>query len=291
MSRGLTLEGLHTSYFIRHARTFDTLMQMGRWFGYRSNYADVCRIITTTEIAVDFREICYADTIMNENISAMIRSNASPRDFLIKIRQSTTSLSVTSKMGVAGPMQVSWAGGEVISNLISRDTKTIVHNHNILTELIQNIRDKCNIEEHENRLIFRDVLIEGELDILKNDNFSLVNNNGKLNLTKIFEFYKLSGFETLDVVIVGRQAALESNYTFINKKIGLAQRNSKKPEDSSNFQVPNGKLTDSTYLASFIDSESLKLSKEDQRRPVISCSHLEKTYINFCCDGSMLLLQ
>jgi hypothetical protein len=281
MSRGLTLEGLHTSYFIRHARTFDTLMQMGRWFGYRSNYADLCRIVTTTEIAVDFSEICYADTIMNENISSMIRSNASPMDFLIKIRQSSTSLSVTSKMGVAGPMQISWAGGEVITNLISRDTKTVINNHNILIKLIENIRNKCDIEEHQNRLIFREVLIEGELDILKNNKFSLVNNNGKLNITKIFEFYKLSGFETVDVVIVGRQAALESNYTFINKKIGLAQRNSKKPEDSANFQVPNGKLTDATYLASFIDTESLGILKEDQRRPTISCTHLKRPILTF----------
>jgi len=57
MSRGLTLEGLQTSYFIRHARTFDTLMQMGRWFGYRTNYADLCRIITTKDIVTDFEEI------------------------------------------------------------------------------------------------------------------------------------------------------------------------------------------------------------------------------------------
>ncbi len=44
LSRGLTLEGLSTSYFLRDARAYDTLLQMGRWFGYRDGYADLCRL-------------------------------------------------------------------------------------------------------------------------------------------------------------------------------------------------------------------------------------------------------
>ncbi|WP_256617524.1 Z1 domain-containing protein, partial [Pseudomonas sp. MWU12-2115] len=35
LSRGLTLEGLTVSYFLRNSMMYDTLMQMGRWFGYR----------------------------------------------------------------------------------------------------------------------------------------------------------------------------------------------------------------------------------------------------------------
>ena len=280
MSRGLTLEGLHTSYFIRHARTFDTLMQMGRWFGYRSNYADLCRIITSTDIAIDFGEICYADTTMNENISAMIRSNASPRDFLIKIRQSSTSLSVTSKMGVAGPMQVSWAGGEVITNSISRNSATVIKNHNVLIELIENIKTKCN-NSFSNKLLFENVLIDGELDILKNENFILENSNGKLNLTKIFEFYKLSGFETVDLAIIGRNSSEDGSFSFIDKEIGLAQRNSKKPKVSTHFQVPNGKLTDAYYLSKYINIEASGLEDNQLRSPAIVCTYLARPIITF----------
>ena len=285
MSRGLTLEGLHTSYFIRHARTFDTLMQMGRWFGYRSNYADLCRIITTTEIAIDFGEICYADTIMNENISAMIRSNASPRDFLIKIRQSTTSLSVTSKMGVAGPMRLSWAGGEVITNSISRKPETIIHNHNILCKIIDGVKEKCNINEFDNKLIFKNVNIDGELDELKNDNFSIINNNGSLDLDKIFEFYKKSGYETIDVVIVGRKPGEQDNYTFIDKEIGLAQRNTARRNDTepnpNHFKVPNGKLTDANYLSDFIGDKKDELNIKEKRTPSVTCLYLERPIITF----------
>ena len=47
LARGLTLEGLCVSYFLRASKMYDTLMQMGRWFGYRPGYLDLCRLYTT----------------------------------------------------------------------------------------------------------------------------------------------------------------------------------------------------------------------------------------------------
>lgn len=44
LSRGLTLEGLCVSYFYRNTMMYDTLLQMGRWFGYRNNYDDLFKI-------------------------------------------------------------------------------------------------------------------------------------------------------------------------------------------------------------------------------------------------------
>ena len=51
LSRGLTLEGLSVSYYLRASRMYDTLLQMGRWFGYRPGYPDLCRLYTTDETA------------------------------------------------------------------------------------------------------------------------------------------------------------------------------------------------------------------------------------------------
>src|SRR5262249_1377563 len=44
LSRGLTLEGLVVSFFLRTASAYDTLLQMGRWFGYRRGYSDLPRV-------------------------------------------------------------------------------------------------------------------------------------------------------------------------------------------------------------------------------------------------------
>ncbi len=50
LSRGLTLEGLSVSYYLRTSRMYDTLLQMGRWFGYRPGYVDLCRLYTSEEL-------------------------------------------------------------------------------------------------------------------------------------------------------------------------------------------------------------------------------------------------
>ena len=60
LSRGLTLEGLSISYYNRPSRMYDTLMQMGRWFGYRPRYLDLCRIWTTSTIKTWYRDIALA---------------------------------------------------------------------------------------------------------------------------------------------------------------------------------------------------------------------------------------
>jgi Z1 domain len=44
LSRGFTVEGLTVSFYRRVARQADTLMQMGRWFGFRSHYRDLVRL-------------------------------------------------------------------------------------------------------------------------------------------------------------------------------------------------------------------------------------------------------
>ena len=60
LARGLTLEGLTTSYFLRASKMYDTLMQMGRWFGYRPGYLDLCRLYTTSELISWFGHIAEA---------------------------------------------------------------------------------------------------------------------------------------------------------------------------------------------------------------------------------------
>ena len=61
LSRGLTLEGLSVSYYLRSSRMYDTLLQMGRWFGYRPGYVDLCRLYTSEELSGVLRSYNYGD--------------------------------------------------------------------------------------------------------------------------------------------------------------------------------------------------------------------------------------
>ena len=281
MSRGLTLEGLHTSYFVRHARAFDTLMQMGRWFGYRSNYADLCRVITTSEIAFDFGEICQADIKMKQDIVAMIKSNSSPRDFLINIRQSSTSIKVTSKMGAATERRITWAGGEEITTTISRNPEIVINNHKVVMELIENLETTCKVEKRNNRIIYKEVPLI-LLDDLK-ENYSMIPNSGTMDFEKIFEFYQQFNFNTVDVVIVGRQkgeGGNHVNFSFSNQELGSAQRNPHQASDIGMFKVPKGKLTDANYLSLFVNDD-IHLTKMEKKQPSTVCLHLNRPIVTF----------
>ncbi|MFC9232778.1 Z1 domain-containing protein [Streptomyces decoyicus] len=44
LSRGFTVEGLTVTYYRRRAGNASTLMQMGRWFGFRKGYQDLVRL-------------------------------------------------------------------------------------------------------------------------------------------------------------------------------------------------------------------------------------------------------
>lgn len=84
-SRGLTLEGLSISYFTRESKYYDTLMQMGRWFGFRPKYADLCRVFITEDIYRWFARIAFATDDLRQQITYMCDENAKPKDFGLRV--------------------------------------------------------------------------------------------------------------------------------------------------------------------------------------------------------------
>lgn len=110
LSRGLTLEGLTVSYYLRASKMYDTLMQMGRWFGYRQDYLDVCRLYTTTSLIGWFRHVAIATEDLREQLDYMADISAEPKEFVLKL-QSHPNLYVTStlKMRTAKGMKVNYS--------------------------------------------------------------------------------------------------------------------------------------------------------------------------------------
>lgn len=111
LARGLTLEGLCVSYFLRASRMYDTLMQMGRWFGYRPGYVDLCRLYTTAELSEWFGHIADAAEELREEFDLMAAAGATPREYGLKV-QSHPVLMVTSrlKMRTAKNLMLSFSG-------------------------------------------------------------------------------------------------------------------------------------------------------------------------------------
>jgi hypothetical protein len=96
LSRGLTLEGLVTTYILRNVGASDTLMQLARWFGYRTNYEDLCRIYLPMQAIEHYRETHTAIEELRSEIDRMELLEATPLDFGLKVRQSETGIKITA---------------------------------------------------------------------------------------------------------------------------------------------------------------------------------------------------
>lgn len=97
LSRGLTLEGLTISYFRRNTQMYDTLLQMGRWFGYRPGYEDLCRVWLPTNAIEWYGHISDATDELRAELKRMSRLNRSPKDFGLAVRAHPDSLLVTAR--------------------------------------------------------------------------------------------------------------------------------------------------------------------------------------------------
>ena len=97
LSRGLTLEGLVVSYFHRNTQMYDTLMQMGRWFGYRTGYEKLFRIWMPDDSIGWYSHITQASNELREDIAKMNRLGATPKEFGLRVRAHPTSLIITAR--------------------------------------------------------------------------------------------------------------------------------------------------------------------------------------------------
>ena len=129
LARGLTLEGLCTSYFLRTARMYDTLMQMGRWFGYRDGYLDVCRMYTSEEMVEWFGHIADAAEELRQEFDNMVAAGATPKQFGLRVK-SHSVLIVTSraKMRNARAMQLTYSG-DLLQTIVFPNCKDYITNN------------------------------------------------------------------------------------------------------------------------------------------------------------------
>lgn len=97
LSRGLTLEGLCVTYFHRNTKMYDTLMQMGRWFGYRPNYNDLVKVWMSDEAMDWYGQITRATEELKNEIWEMKNAHQTPRQFGLKVRQDPGALIVTAR--------------------------------------------------------------------------------------------------------------------------------------------------------------------------------------------------
>ncbi len=134
LSRGLTLEGLSVSVFTRNANQYDTLLQMGRWFGFRPDYYDLTRIFVSQLMAEHFAELARVEDEFRADCKKYSQEPDPPTPLQLKpIIRSHPAMAITSrmKMGAGKPIYISF------QNILSETVTFPVDNKSLLEKNIK----------------------------------------------------------------------------------------------------------------------------------------------------------
>lgn len=142
LSRGLTLQGLVSSYFKRTVKQADSLMQMGRWFGYRKHYELFPRVWLDKEAIERFSILTDIDCDLRKQIAEMANfGNSRPEDLNLAIKThpkaSFLALTAKNKMQSAEPAEISLSGRLIQLTVYPTDKETLKYNKDITKDFIQ----------------------------------------------------------------------------------------------------------------------------------------------------------
>lgn len=276
LSRGLTIEGLISTFFLRSVGQADTLMQMGRWFGYRKNYELLPRLWITEKTRKQFVFLAALDQELRDEIQYMDITGRSPSDYGPKVKNSpkVSFIRITAKnrMQSATASTMDYSGASNQTYLFDNDSKILQENLLLTEEFIANLGKQweANEEYFPNNAIWKNI----SFDFVRNylEKFQFCNRLKVFNDTKplldwiekVTEEEKLGNW---NVIVAGKKN--ESNGTWVlpnGKIINKVNRSRKIPKSELDDDLLDiGVLRDPTDLLSDVDVNSIvdtKLRKD-----------------------------
>ena len=175
LSRGLTIEGLVSSYFLRDSKQDDTLMQMGRWFGYRSGYEDLPRIWMTYDVELDFAKFVDSENHCRSQITLLNSQNRKPSDYPPIVRK-FENRNPTSKGKISKSVKSSngtFYGRELWTIRFALDQELHKNNKKLIEQLIINVQSSQNKfqQKDEKNYVIKNVEFKPVLKFLREFNF------------------------------------------------------------------------------------------------------------------------
>lgn len=181
LSRGLTLEGLISSYFLRSVGQADTLMQMGRWFGYRRGYELLPRIWLTVKTVEQFKFLSDLDEELRDEILDMQERLVTPAQYGPKVKNTPSyrfiQITAKNKMKAAKTDVFDFSGAFFQTYRFYNDKKILRHNLELNTQFIDQLgpEEKTKPEnqhfEKKNRKVWRNVPLSKVKEYLQNYDF------------------------------------------------------------------------------------------------------------------------
>ncbi len=163
LSRGLTIEGLTVTYFTRSSKYYDTLLQMGRWFGFRKGYEDLIKIFTTTENYYWFNWLNNVEESIRRDIERYDKYDKTPLQLAVRIK-THPGMHVTSPLKMKNTTEFSLRpsfNGRTYSTLdFHLDTTSLQKNINHTNRFIGKLSNKYKLSIKKENWLWENVAIE-----------------------------------------------------------------------------------------------------------------------------------
>jgi hypothetical protein len=145
---------------------YDTLMQMGRWFGYRPGYVDLCRLYTTDELMQWYRHITFATEELRREFERMVAVGATPEEYGLRMRMHPAGLVITAanKMRSGTPMQLSYAGSITETIVFPVAEPRLQQNLKAAAALVDSIGKPARSLPHSGTRVWEDVKASAIID-------------------------------------------------------------------------------------------------------------------------------
>jgi hypothetical protein len=239
LSRGLTLEGLVTSYFVRASSAYDTLLQMGRWFGHRAGYADLPRIWMTAELEGWFRHLAVVEAEIRKDIDRYLTEDKNPMTFAVRIRTHPKMLVTAPARAKAAVKAHAAYGGDLVE---SRYFKTgpgapewLKQNADAAVRLIQAAQQHGRSEQLDvpERWLWRDVSYRDVIRFIDAYRFDERTEEAKPHLLKryIEKRVQNNSLVNWDVAVIGNSSSDATRWKLPDGTVvGLNRRGRINPE-------------------------------------------------------------
>jgi len=260
LSRGLTLEGLSVSYYIRPAKNYDTLLQMGRWFGYRPGYVDLCRLYTTEDLIGWYEHIVVANEELRREFVFMEHCRLTPDEYGLKVRTHPGGLNITAanKIRHGKRMQVSFSGHLAQTTIFHKNTSIQEENFRATEQWLLSLSAPVT---KKNRVIWNDISPTQITDFLNNYTSHPLCRQAEGDLL-IKYIQKMLGFGELTkwtVALISNSASNATPFTIAESKIGLIQRADNTPDDKTCYMLKKSNILSP-------EDEHLDISEEQKAK-------------------------
>lgn len=248
LSRGITLEGLTISYYYRGSSMYDTLMQMGRWFGFRNGYMDLCRIYTSEDIAENFEYLAVVMSELRKEFEKFVEDNVTPEEYAVKmLKHKTMTVTSPAKMGTA-EAAISYTGTMQQTRSFEKNKEFYIKNMEAVVHLINSINQEFKTTNKGTKYhIAKDVPSQVIIEFLQK--YKTISSARIVNSKKIADYIrkmnKENRLERFNVAVVDVTRATLNSQKAIES--GITQ-----------WKVNLGKLTIESAVIRSIDQDKSK---------------------------------